>query len=428
MNRFLRPVVVALVMLVAIALYISAAPPRSGFAPDESQWPQWRGSNRDGLSTETGLLKAWPEGGPRLLWTAKGCGKGYVAPAISQGVIYAAGDIGSECFVLALDLNGGLKWKRPNGNAWTGDYPGARGTPTVSGGMVYHLNAHGALACLDARSGNTLWSRNVLKEFGANNITWGLAESVLVQGDHVICRPGSTDACLVALDRRTGRTVWTSKGLSDPASHSSSIGFTFAGIRHIVSLTQHGVVAVNAEDGELFWRYKLPWSNQVIPTPIQHAGHVFITTGDFGGCLKLAREGDRIVAVELRENTEFKSYMSGAVLVDGHLYGFHGVHTGHWCCVDFHTGKTTWAAKGIPKGGLTYADRMLYCVDERGTVSLVKATPETFALVSQFQIPKGGSGPTWAPPVVCGGRLYIRHADFLYAFDIRAQDREGDTP
>ena len=388
----------------------------------EAEWPQWRGPNRDGVSTETGLLKAWPQGGPKLLWTAQGCGKGYVAPAISQGLIYTSGDIGNGCFVIALDLNGELKWRTPNGNAWTKDYPGARGTPTVSGGMVHHLNAHGDLACLDARSGNKLWLRNVLKEFGATNITWALAESVLVDGDNVICRPSGREACLVALDRKTGRTVWTSKGTGEQATHSSSILFAFAGVRHVVSLTTGAVVAVNADNGEPLWRHGVSFGNQTIPTPIYSNGCVFITTERFCGSLKLTMEDGRLAPKELWRKPGFRTYMSGAVLVDGHLYGFHGVHTGNWCCVDFSTGKTRWTVRGIPKGGLTYADGMLYCVGERGTVSLVKATPEAHELVSRFKVPGGGSGPTWAPPVVCGGRLYVRHGDCLYAFDIKAGD------
>jgi len=386
-----------------------------------AEWPQFRGPNRDGVSSETGLLKVWPEGGPKLLWTAKGCGRGYVAPAIAEGTVYTAGDIGNDCFVLALDLNGELKWKTSNGNAWTGDIPGARGTPTVNGGMVYHLNAHGDLACLDAKTGSKLWGRNVLKEFGASNIAWALAESVLVDANNVICRPGGRDACLVALDRKTGKTVWASKGADEQATHSSSISFTFAEIRHVVSLTTKAVVAVNAENGETLWRHPLPWSNQTIPTPIYSDGCVFITIGNFCANLKLAAEGGKLAPKELWRKDDFMTYMSGAVLVDGHLYGFHGVHTGNWCCVNFETGRTRWAVKGVPKGGLTYADGMLYCTDERGTISLVKATPEAYHLVSQFKVPGGGSGPLWAPPVVCGGRLYIRHGDCLHVFEVAAR-------
>lgn len=383
-------------------------------------WPQWRGPDRDGVSKETGLLKAWPEGGPKLLWTAKGCGGGYSSPIVSKGIIYTVGDIGNECFVIALDLDGKIKWKTANGSAWTGDYPGARGNPTVSGGMVYHLNAHGDLACLDAKSGDKLWSRNVLKNFGAGNIAWALAESVLIDGDNVICRPGGKDACLAAFDKKTGKTVWTTKGDLGQATHSSSISFTFGGIRHIVSLTTAAAVAVNAENGQLLWRYSIPSSNQIIPTPVHKDGQVFITTGDFCGSLRLVVKDGKPAVEELWKNSNLKTYMSGAVLVGGYLYGFHGVNSGKWSCLEFQTGRTTWTVKGVPKGGLVCADGMLYCIDERGTVTLVRANPQAYKQVGQFKVPVCGSGPTWAPPVVCGGRLYVRHGDCLHCFNVSA--------
>jgi len=387
--------------------------------PAQAQdWPQWRGPNRDSVSTETGLLKKWPEGGPRLLWMARGCGSGYSTVSIADGLIYTTGDIGNECFVVAFDLDGNLKWKTPSGKTWTKEYPGARSIPTVHGGMVYALNGHGRLIGLDAGTGKSIWSRNVVSDFGGKVIRWGLAESVLIDGNNVICTPGGKDACMVALDKRTGKTVWTSKGASYMAGHASPIICEFGGVRQIVNLTRNGLVAVIARTGEFLWHYGPRSSDWHVLTPIYSDGGVFFV-GPYGIATKitLAAQGNKIAASRAWE-VRMQNHHGALVLVNGYLYGH---DKDGWCCLDFETGKRMWFAKGIGKGSLTCAQGMLYCLNERGTVALVRASPKGYDSVSQFQIPAGGSGPTWAHPVVCEGHLYVRHADYLYAFDIKAR-------
>ena len=409
----------------------TAATPASLFTPmdvyrdailaREADWPQWRGQNRDGVSTETGLLEQWPDGGPKLLWTAKGCGAGYSTVAIADGLIHTTGDFGKQCFVLAFDLNGDLKWKTANGRAWTGETPGARGIPTVDGDRLFSMNAHGELICLEARTGKRVWSRNVVKDFSGKVIRWGLAESVLVDGNNVICTPGGRDACLVALDKRTGRTVWTSRGVSDEPGYASPIVFEFGGVRQVVNLTSKGLVAVRAETGQLLWRYAPRAGDLCVPTPIYSNGSVFTSCYHFpGGEVKLSTTDNKVTAAEAWRTDHMQNYHGGVVLVNGYLYGNH--KTG-WSCIDFQSGRLMWSAKGIGMGSLTYADGMLYCLNERGTMALVKATPKAYALVSQFRIPRGGRGPTWAHPVVCGRRLYTRHGDCLYAFDVKREVR-----
>jgi len=383
----------------------------------EGNWPQWRGPNRDGVSTETGLLKQWPEGGPPLLWTARGCGKGFSTVSIVNGLIYTTGDTRAECLVIALDLDGKLKWGTPIGRAWTKEYPGARTIPTVSGGRVYAFSGHGEVACLDARTGERIWWRDAVKDFGGKVIRWGLAESVLVDGNNVICTPGGKDACLVALDKGTGETVWTSKGVSDEPGYSSPIFFEFGGVRQVVTLTSKGLVAVRADTGEFLWRYAPRSGNLCVPTPIYSDGGVFTAYYHFpGGKVGLAAADAQVTATETWRTDHMQNYHGGVVLVNGYLYGN---HKKGWSCIDFQTGELMYSSRGIGEGSLTCADGMLYCLNERGTLALVKATPKAYTLVSQFRIPEGGRGPTWAHPVVCGGRLYLRHGDRLYAFGIK---------
>ncbi len=404
----------ALLALAAAALALAVP---SGGAKG-ADWPQWRGPRRDNVSTETGLLKKWPEGGPRLLWTARGCGKGFSTVSVANGLIYTTGDIGQRCFILAFGLDGQLRWKTPIGKAWTKEEPGARSTPTVADGKVYALTGHGELACLDARTGKRLWWRDVVKDFGGQVIRWGIAESVIVDGHRLICTPGGKNACMVALDTHTGKTLWTTKGASFLAGHASPIIFEFAGLRQVVTLTRNGLVAAEVATGRVLWHYGPRSSDWHVLTPIYADGAVFFV-GPYGIGTKVAIAAtDGKLEVSPAWEIRIENHHGGMLLLDGYLYGH---DKNNWCCINFATGKRMWVARGIGKGSLTYADGMLYCLSERGTVALVRATPKAFELVSKFRIPRGGSGPTWAHPVVCGGRLYIRHGDYLYAFGIRAE-------
>jgi hypothetical protein len=237
-------------------------------------WPQFRGPKRDGVSTETNLLKRWPQGGPKLIWRAKGIGEGFATVSVSDGMIYTAGNIAAETVVTALDLSGGVKWQTSNGKSYKqGRLSGSRGTPTVVAARLYHESPHGDVACLDAKSGKTIWSLNIFQTFGGRQITWAVSESLLVDGGKVICCPGGPDAGMVALDAKTGRTVWICKALGDKPAYASPIVFDFAGVRQIVTMTFSAAVGVHAETGHLLWRFEHgnPRGTNV-PTPIHRDG------------------------------------------------------------------------------------------------------------------------------------------------------------
>ena len=387
-----------------------------GLAAD---WPQWRGPNRDGISTETGLLKQWPDGGPKLLWTAKGIGVGFASVAIADGLIYTAGNKGADMLLTAIGLDGQAKWQVKVGPAYTKDSPGSRGTPTVDGGCVYYEDPNGNVVCLDAKSGKEVWSLNILKEFNGRNITWALSESLLIDGDHLIACPGGEKSAMVALDKKPGKTVWGCKGAGDTPGYATPIAVELGGLRQIITMTSHAAIGVNAKTGDLLWRFEHKTSYDAnIPTPIYHDGCVFIDSGygSGGELLKLNVDGDKCSAEQVWRTKALDSHHGGVLLIDGYLYG--SSHKGAWVCLDFKTGKEMYSAPGVGKGSLTCADGMLYTYSEGGTAGLVKATPEGHSVISQFRVPKGGRGSHWAHPVVCGGRLYLRHADALYAHDI----------
>jgi len=398
---------------------------RPAHAAASEDWPQFHGPRRDNISTETGLLKKWPPGGPKLLWTARGIGFGYSTVAIAEGLIYTTGNIAKDTVITALDLDGRVQWQVKNGPAYRRAQPGTRSTPTIEKGRLYHENADGDVVCLEAKTGKVIWSLNILRKFKGRNIQWALAESLLIHGDNVICTPGGAKAGFAALNKTTGETVWVCEGPGDKPGYCSPILVEYKGLRQIVTLMSKAAVGVNADTGELLWRldHVTPFDENIV-TPVYHDGHIFVTSGHrVGGVLlKLNVEGNKCSIQEAWRNKDLDTQHGGVVLVDGCLYGFvHGRYKWGWACVDFKTGRTMHAERTPTQGSITYADGMLYTMDEKGTVSLVKPTPEARVVVSQFQIPRGGKRRTWAHPVVCGGRLYIRHGDFLYAYDIKAK-------
>ena len=404
-----------------LGVLLSSPPPACGQLP--AFWPQFHGPNRDNKSVETDLLEQWPENGPKLLWTARGIGHGYASVSIAEGLIYTAGNVDGQTVITALDLAGRIRWQVANGKAWMRPQPGARGTPTIDGRRLYHESPYGDVVCLDARSGKKIWGLNVLEKFQSENIEWALAESLLIDGDRVICSPGGPLTALVALDKLTGVTQWKSPSVGDLAGYASPMLLEHGGLRMILTMTSRAVIAVNADRGDLLWRYEYvtPF-NEMIFTPIYHDGHVFVTTRTVGSTLlKLHVEGDTARVEEAWRTKALDNQHGGVVLVDGYLYGAcHPSNSGDWVCLEWTTGRKTYGDPGAGRGSLTCADGMLYTLSERGgTMALVPADPAGHRIVSRFQIPRGGEGPTWAHPVVCGGRLYIRHSDYLYAYDIR---------
>lgn len=326
--------------------------------------------------------------------------------------------------ISALDLDGRMIWQQDNGPAWEGAVPGSRGAPTIDGDRLYHENAHGDVACLDATTGAKRWSVNILAQFGGKNINWGLSESVLIDGDRVICCPGGPETAVVALDKRSGRTVWKSPSAGDLAGYASPTLGEYRGLRMIFTLTSRAAIAVHADTGALLWRFEhaTPF-DEMITMPIYHDGCVLISTRTTGTkLLALEVDGQRCAVREVWRTKVLDNQHGGLVLHDGHVYGASHVNSdGKWICVEWKTGAVKYAERGVGKGSITYADGMLYTLSENRVMGLVEASPAGHRLVSRFEIPAGGEGPSWAHPVVCGGRLYVRHGELLFAYAINAR-------
>ena len=405
---------------------ISAAPQTSAPDANAPYWPRLHGPKGNNISAETGLLKNWPKAGPTLLWTAKGIGEGFSSVTLGHGLIYTAGNVGGKTMVTALGLDGQIKWQTDNGPAWTGDYPGTRGTPTIDGGCVYHESPLGEVACFRAKTGEKLWRVNILQQFGGKNIPWALAESVLVDGDRVICCPGGKKGSVVALDKKTGRTVWAARDTGDLAGYASPTLVEIQGRRIILTMTAKAFVGVDADRGELLWRFEHITDYDVNALkPICEGDQVFICSGYGSGAvlLRIKVDGRKASVEEVWRSKDLDNHHGGVILLDGHLYGSaHQANSAKWICLEWLTGRRMYAERGVGKGSLTCADGMLYTMSENGRVGLVAASPRGHQVISEFRLPKGGEGPTWAHPVVCGRRLYLRHGDRLYAYGVGAGD------
>jgi outer membrane protein assembly factor BamB len=395
----------------------------AGDRKDTVSWPEFRGVGRSGISEETGLMKRWPEGGPEVQWKFDGCGFGYSGVAIADGRIYTAGDFDDNEFVIALDPGGELLWKSPNGASWTGSTPGSRTTPTYDNGFVYHMNPTGRLAAFRADTGKEIWAVDLKQRFGAQFGTWAMAENIVIHDDKVLCLPGGTKALAAALDKRTGKTIWATPSIDDKAAYGSPVVGRYKGTDMMITLTYEGAVCINVADGELLWShpFRRLAVSQNATTPIFHDGYVFITCGHLTGGQMLKINDDLHGVTKVWYMREFDNCHGGVILLDGRLFGC-GCRLGGkgFHCVDFLTGKTIATNNTVGKVSITYADGMLYALEHKGTMNLMRVDGEQIEVVSQFRVPRDARGLYLSHPVICGGRLYLRHDTHLYCYDIRA--------
>lgn len=395
---------------------------RSADAAEVFEWPRFQGPNRDNKSLETGLLSQWPAAGPQLLWTQSGLGEGYSSIAVADGLLYTTGNVGSDTVIVALDTTGAIRWRIKNGPAYHRSHPGTRSTPTVREGSLYHENADGDVICANAKTGERVWSVNILERFDGRNIRWGLSESLLIDKGKVICTPGAEQGGIAALDAKTGDTVWTCTGIEEKPGYCSPIVFEYRGLRQIVTLMAESIVGINADTGKLLWKFRNPAKfDENITSPCYHEGHIFTSTRTSGSrLLRIKVEGDSASVEQVWTDQQFQNHHEGVIFLDGCFCGAcMAGRAAAWKCICSQTGELKCSGRDIGRASLCYADGMLYLLNHDRTVALVRADPGKFDLVASFEIPKQGHGPTWAHPVVCNGRLYIRHADFLYCYDVR---------
>ncbi len=408
-----------------------------------ADWSGFHGPRRDSICRERGLLRQWPAEGPKLLWSIKGLGRGLSSVSIAGGRIFAMGDRpvegGKETqFVLAYDLENHRElWATRVGAPFE---TGPRCTPTVDGDVLYALGTEGDLLCLRAASGEVVWRKTLATDFGGKMMSgWKFSESPLVDGDRLVCTPGAPDAMLVALDKRTGGTIWKSavpklgdKG-ADGAAYSSAVAAKIDGVRQYVQLIGRGAVGVDAETGRFLWGYNRVANNVAnITAPVGRGDYVFVTTAYNTGSalLEVKRAAGansdspfRAKEIYFLGPRDFANHHGGVVLVGEYLYGGHGSNLSDPTCVALATGKICWKSRSPARGSacVLYADGHLIFRYDRGDVLLVEASPEEFRVKGRF-LPPTGAGPAWAHPVIHKGKLYLRHDDLLCCYDVRAYE------
>ena len=383
---------------------------------DGEDWPQFRGARRDGKTRETGLLEEWPEGGPAMLWHYEGLGRGFASVSVADEVIYTTGMIDKVGHLFAIKTNGELKWRKEYGPEWTGSFPGTRTTPTVDGDRLYIMSGQGRIACYEKDDGELVWKVDTLEKFGGKNIKWGIAESVLIDGDRVFCTPGGKDASIVALYKHTGRTIWTTKGLSNLSAYCSPILYRTPKKNLLLTMIRKQFVCVDSEVGAVLWTIPHETRNDIAAVTVVPycQGAVYFTSHGTGGTkIRFPQDGS-----EYKElwSSEALDCLHGGVVWCGPFYGSDS--DGNWICQQPATGEVLFKEKLLDaKGSIICADGMLYCYSEKGTLALVEPKHKGMELVGSFKITMGDH-EHWAHPAISNGVLYIRHGNVLMAFDI----------
>jgi len=383
-----------------------------------ANWPGWRGPMRDGKSPDTGLLKKWPEGGPPRLWHSRGIGFGYSSVAVVDGKVYTTGVIGERLVISIFDNEGNRLGQVPHDLAWTQSYPGGRSTPMIDNGCLYLVSGHGLVGCYDLQSMQVRWAVH-MKDFGGQPPQWGYTESVLILGELAVITPGGSK-CIVALNKSTGRPVWASSGFEAAAQYGSCYAFEFGGVPIIAAGTHGGLVGVDARNGRAIFANPFASGNTAsCPTPVAADGFVFWAAGygKGGVCVKLGGTRDRVMAQQAWTTGDMDCHHGGYIIHEGHIYGNNG--SKGWACIELASGRTVWQERGVGKGSVCFADGMLYLFSEKnGRAGLATCSPTGLEMRGEFNVE--GEEQSWAHPVVIGGRLYLRYADNLYCFDVRA--------
>jgi outer membrane protein assembly factor BamB len=408
-----------------VAAHLLVAPSLSA-----NDWPQWRGSQRNGVSAETGLLPQWPVDGPKLAWQARDLGSGYSTPAVVGDRLFVLGNQGMDNeFVEARSVADGKQlWQTRLGKVGKPDqqpsFPAARSTPTCTGDQIYALGSDGDLACLDPATGQIRWQKNLRTEFAGKSGTWAYAESPLVDGNTLVCTPGGAEATLVALDRLTGAVRWKSAVPGgDEAAYASAIIVEVGGVRQYVQMLQKGLVAVAANTGQHLWRYDKTISKYGanIPSPLARDGLVYSAgAGTGGGAVRIKAAPPTVEIEPVYFSAKLPAAIGGAVLVGDHLYG---TGSQSLLCVEFATGTVKWEERALGPASLCLADGRLYLHGENGEVALVEPSPTGYAEKGRFTPPDppkrlGPMEKAWTYPVVANQRLYIRDHAALWCYAI----------
>ena len=379
---------------------------------------QWRGPNRDGIYPETGLLRIWPEAGPQLLWHYDELGPGHASAAVAGDRIYTAGVINKIGHIFCFSMDGKMIWNLPYGEEWTESWPGVRSTPLVQDGKIYLLSGFGKLLCRKADDGAFIWSMDVTKDFDGRNIKWGYTENLLIDGNKIFCTVGGAKNNVVALDKNTGKLIWSSPGLGEASAYCSPAIVKLPARTLIVTQTEKHILGIDASSGTLLWSHEQTnqWSVHA-NTPLFHDGLLFCSSGYGTGGVMLELAPDGSTVKELWRNPSMDNRMGGYVLLNGKIYGSDDSNKA-WYVLDWKTGKTLGTSRPTGRGTVISADGMLYCYSDKGEMALALPGNDSITRVSSFKIPYGAD-QHWAHPVVVNGKLVVRHGSSIMVYNVK---------
>jgi outer membrane protein assembly factor BamB len=365
------------------------------------------------------LLEAWPENGPELLWKANGLGIGYSSVSVAGGRLYTMGDGETVSHVHCIDIKDGkIAWSSKPIGKTGGDYEGTRGTPTLDGNHLYALGQFGDLVCLKMETGEEVWRKNLVTDFGGRPGKWNYSESPLIDEGKVIVTTGSKEGSIVALDKMTGALVWKSKDFIDEAQYSSLILRDFGGKKQYVQFTLASVVGLEASTGKVLWKAARKGRTATVSTPIFHEGQVFVSSSYGAGCngFKVSHSDGTFSIEEIYSNKNISNDHGGCIRVGDHIYGSSSTTM---VCMDFKTGERKWRARSAGKGSILIVDDKIILRAESGTLALLELNPDAYTEISRFDQPDRSKAKAWAHPVVSNGILYLRDQGLLLAYDLR---------
>ena len=393
------------------------APAAPATAGHDAYWTDFRGPHRDGLYAETAIRTEWPGTGLEPLWSQP-VGGGYASFVVADGLAFTMEQRRDEEVVAAYDVDTGAEvWT----HAWPAHFretmggPGPRATPTWHAGRLYALGATGRFVCLDAATGAVVWERNILVDGGAANLPWAMSGAPLIVDDMVVVQPGGPHGWSVAAyDRLTGDVAW--HVLDDVQGYTSPMLATLGGVRQIVVVSAERATGLRPDDGTLLWEY--PWTVPIVPNIAQpliiNNTRLFLSAGYGKGAalVELTPAGDRFTAATVWETNRMKNKFSSSVLIDGYIYG---LDESILACIDAATGELLWKGGRYGYGQLLAAGDHLVVLTERGDLVLVRATPDGHEEVAGF---RAIEGKTWNVPAMAGGRILVRNARQMAAFDL----------
>jgi outer membrane protein assembly factor BamB len=403
----------------AVALVLC---PLSLVALRAADWPQLLGPTRNGVSSETGLAKSWPDKGPPVVWERE-VGEGYSGPVVSGGRLILFHRVEDEALVEALDAASGKpRWKFSYPTRYFDAYGkgnGPRATPLVAGGKVYALGAEGMLHCLDLKDGRRVWEKSLAADYELRPNFFGIGTTPLVEGDLLLVNVGGRGAGIVAFEKDTGKEVW--KATDDEASYSSPVAVTMGGVRHVFFYTRVGLVGLDPKEGKV--RFTKPWRSRIGPSvnaavPQVIGDEVFLTASYNTGAVLLRVVKDGVEEV-WKGDDSLSSHYNTPVVKDGYLYGIDGRQEAgaRLRCVELKSGAVKWQKERFGCASMVLADGRLIALTETGDLVLIEPTPEGYREKSRAAVLN--AAPCRAEIALADGKLYGRDGKRLVCWNLK---------